>query len=219
MPKGQAVAILKHEGLLDRRSGPLDEWRLRFHKDLEDVVVGASPDQGKIDEQSFGVRSGAGRPLEHRLRERLWNSLAVAGAVGLGKFLQEERVALSPLVDRTELRRWCISELRQRLQQLKRVIRSKRCQVDGGDVRPPRYCRKKRPQPMPAMKLVTSITSDDQVWGGRRFGDEKLHDGQGSLVRPMQVLNQENGGRGACIQAKRTQKRPEQAITVGDCLA
>src|SRR2546422_1749615 len=219
MPKRQAVAILQHEGLLNGPSGPLDQWRLRSHKDLEDVVVGASPDQGKIGEQPFGVRSGAGRPLEHRLRERLWNSLAVAGAVGLGKFLEEEWVALSPLADRTEFGRGCIAELRQCLEQLKRVIRSKRCQVDGGDVRPPRHCRKKRPQAMPAMKLVTSITSYDQVWGGRRFGDEKLQDGQGSLVRPVQVLNQENGGRRTCIQAKRTQKRPEQAITVGNRLA
>src|SRR5256886_12381890 len=103
MPKGQAVAILQHEGLLDGRSGPLDEWRFRFHKGLEDVVVGASPDQGQIGEQPFGVRSGAGGPLEHRLCERLWNNLAVAGAVGLSKFLQEEWDALGPLAVRIGL--------------------------------------------------------------------------------------------------------------------
>src|SRR2546423_2969492 len=178
MPKGQAVAILQHEGLLDGRSGPLDQWRLRFHKDLEDVVVGASPDQGQIGQQPFGVRSGAGRPLEHRLCERLWNNLAVAGAVGLGKLLQEEWVALSPLADRTELGRGYIAELGQCLEQLKRVIRSKRCQVDGGDVRPPRQCRKERPEAMAAMKLVATVTPHDQIWGWRRLGGEKLQDGQ-----------------------------------------
>src|SRR5438552_1216498 len=128
MPKGQAVAILQHEGLLDCRSGPLDQWRLRFHKDLEDVVVGASPDQGQIGKQPFGVRSGAGRPLEHRLRERLWNNLAVAGAVGLGKFLQEEWVALGPLADRTKLGRGCIADVGTCLELLKSVIRTKRWQ-------------------------------------------------------------------------------------------
>ena len=205
--------------MLDRRSGPLDQWRLRFHKDLEDVVVGASPDQGQIGKQPLGVRSGAGRPLQHRLCERLWNNLAVAGAVGLGKFLQEEWVALSPLADRTELGRGCIGELGQCLKQLERVIRSKRCQFDGGDVRPPRQCRKERPEAMPAVKLVAAVTPRDQIRGGRRLGGEKLQDGQGSLVGPVQVLNQENGGRGACIQAERTQKRPEQAITIGNGLA
>src|SRR5438093_2109501 len=72
---------------------------------------------------------------------------------------------------------------------------------------------------MPAMKLVAPVTPHDQVRGGRRLAGEKLQDGQGSLVRPVQVLNQENGGGGACIQAKRTQKRPEQAITAGNRLA
>src|SRR5207248_2435573 len=124
-------------------------------------------------------------------------NLAVAGTVGLGKFLKEERVALSPLADRTELGRGCIAELGQCLEQLKRVIRTKRCQFDGGDVRPPRQCRKERPQAMPAMKLVTPVTPHDQIRGRGRLGDEKLQDGQGSLVGPVQVLNQENGGRGA----------------------
>ena len=137
----------------------------------------------------------------------------------MGKFLQEERVALSPLADRTELGRGCIAELGQCLEQLKRVIRTKRCQFGGGDVRPPRHCGKERPQAMPAMKLVAAVTPHDQIRGGRRLGGEKLQDGQGSLVGPMQVLNQENGGRGACIQAKRPQKRPEQAITLGNRLA
>src|SRR5437867_10815857 len=44
MPKRQPVAILEYEILLDRRSGALQQWRLRSHEHLENVVVGASPD-------------------------------------------------------------------------------------------------------------------------------------------------------------------------------
>ena len=133
----------------------------------------------------------------------------MAGAVRLSQFLEEEWVALGPLANRLEVGRGCIGKPRKRLEQLKRVIRSERRQLDGGDVRPPGDRGEERPQAMPAMKFVAPISANDQIRCGLRLRDEELQDGQGPLVRPVQVLNDENRGRATRILAKRAQKRAE----------
>ena len=69
----------------------------------------------------------------------------MTGAVRLRQLLKEQRVPLRPIADRAELGRRNLAELRQCLEQLKRLIRSKRCQLHGGDIRPSRQCGKERP--------------------------------------------------------------------------
>src|SRR5256885_11355933 len=100
------------------------------------------------------------------------------------------------------------------MEQLQRAAGRQRRQGNGDDVWPARECGKERSDAMPAMQLIASISGDDEIRRRLRLRDQELEDGQGCLVRPMQVFDHQDRPSRATILADQAEIRAEETVSI-----